>query len=43
VEGNVYNCKKILQNLINTGKVVSFINNVIVEIEEKNASERLEK
>ena len=35
MEGNVHNYKKILQNLINTGKVVSFINNVITEIEEK--------
>ena len=41
MEGNVYNYKKILQNLINTGKVVSFINNVIVEMEEKEEYDKI--
>ena len=30
---------KILQDLINTGEVVSFINNIIVEIEKKRHDE----
>ena len=41
MEGNVYNYKKILQNLINTGKVVSFINNVIAEMEEKEEYDKI--
>ena len=41
MEGNFHNYKKILQNLINTGKVVSFINNVIAEIEEKEEYDKI--
>ena len=32
---------KILQNLINTGKVVSFINNIIVGIEEEECYDEI--
>jgi len=34
---------KILQDLINTGEVVSFIDNIIVEIEKKNRHDEVVK
>jgi len=34
---------KILQNLINTGEVASFINNIIVEMEKKGHDEIVEE
>ncbi len=43
VEGGIHDFERVIQNLINTGKVLSFINNIIVETEKEKEYDEVVK
>ena len=43
VEGGIHDFERVIQNLINTGKVLSFINNIIVETEKEKGYDEVVK